>query len=376
MSSANQNEVGDQLSINIENNSTEPVPHSYARTSADYVANDFEEPEETSLLLDDGQIKKKKVKWLSKLGDGTFKWKTVLKILLLIAFIGLIVVLAMVFHIQDHIKDVLKYIEKHREYGILIYIGVYTLCVWTFLPGSIISIAAGFLFKPLILAGAIIIVGDLLGAFGTFIFGRYIFSDWVRAQIAKRPTFLALNNVIVDEGWKIVLMLRLTPLPFNLISFFFSVSSIELIPFLWATALGVLPGTFNAVWIGSLVKSLSGIDRPKLHDKDIVIIAMNFTLVACCVICLSIFGKRSMRKSLMKLQASKESNPLLNQGAQTQTNASTSSENLIDEEPLLRSRSGFTSLEKKIIYIMLTVAFLDLAICVPLYFYFRSTEKK
>lgn len=74
--------------------------------------------------------------------------------------------------------------------------------VWShvFAYRSIISIAAGFLFKPLILAGAIIIVGDVLGALGTFLFGRYVFSDWVKAQIAKRPVFAALNNVIAEEG--------------------------------------------------------------------------------------------------------------------------------------------------------------------------------
>lgn len=72
---------------------------------------------------------------------------------------------------------------------------------------SIISIAAGFLFKPAILAGAIIIIGDILGAFGTFIFGRYIFSDWVKTQIEKRPMFTALNSVIADEGTRFILKL-------------------------------------------------------------------------------------------------------------------------------------------------------------------------
>jgi uncharacterized membrane protein YdjX (TVP38/TMEM64 family) len=63
------------------------------------------------------------------------------------------------------------------------------------------------LFKPAILAGAIIIIGDILGAFGTFIFGRYIFSDWVKAQIGKRPVFTALNSVIADEGTRFILKL-------------------------------------------------------------------------------------------------------------------------------------------------------------------------
>ncbi|RIA84412.1 snare associated Golgi protein [Glomus cerebriforme] len=294
-----------------------------------------------------------------------FTSKTFIRLVLLTAFIVIIVVLLAVFRIQDHIKDYLELIEKHKKYGILIYLSIYTICVWLFLPGSIISIAAGFLFKPAILAGAIIIVGDILGAFGTFIFGRYVFSDWVKAQIERRPMFTALNSVIADEGWKIVVMLRLTPIPFNLISYFFSVSSIDLFPFLWSTVLGVLPGTFNAVWIGSLVKSLSRIDKPKLENKDIVIITMNIIFVTCCVIALSMIGKRSLRKAMIKLEASKVAD---------QDIASSSSQ--VEEESPIHSHAGeFTRTERIILYLIGVVAFLNIAISVPLYFYFRSIEE-
>ncbi|CAG8697014.1 5220_t:CDS:2, partial [Acaulospora morrowiae] len=278
-----------------------------------------------------------------------------------------------------HITDYLHYIEKHKKYGILIYLTIYTICVWLFLPGSIISIAAGFLFKPPILAGAIIIIGDVFGALGTFLFGRYIFSDWVKAQIDKRPVFAALNNVITEEGWKIVVMLRLTPIPFNLISYFFSVSSIDLFTFLWATAVGVLPGTFNAVWIGSLVKSLSGLDNPNLKNTDIVIITMNVIFVVCCVVALSIFGKRSLRKSLLKLQASKESTnnnvevtPLISAESIPDEEAN---HPLVEEEPLTIPETGrFTRAERITLFIIGIVAFLNLAISVPLYFYFKTHE--
>ncbi|CAG8585028.1 5343_t:CDS:2 [Paraglomus occultum] len=244
-----------------------------------------------------------------------FRLKTIARALLLTLFVAFVIVLVAVFHIQDHIKDVLKYIEQHKEYGILVYLAVYVACTWLFLPGSVMSIAAGFLFKPAPLAAGIIILGDIISALGTFLFGRYIFSDWVRAQVAKRPVFNALNYVIADEGWKIVVMLRLTPIPFNIISYFFSVSSIDLFSFLWATALGVLPGTFNAVWIGTLVKNLSGIDKPKLQRQDIVIIAMNFILASCGVIALSMIGKRSMRRAMAMLEASKELQPGTNEDA-------------------------------------------------------------
>ena len=78
----------------------------------------------------------------------------------------------------------------------------YIIILWN---SSLISIAAGFLFKPPILAGLIIISCDVLAALGTFLFGKYIFSDWVIAQIEKRPVYTALNSVIADEGARFIL---------------------------------------------------------------------------------------------------------------------------------------------------------------------------
>ncbi|CAB4438525.1 unnamed protein product [Rhizophagus irregularis] len=377
MSPETQNEEAtDDLSIQVQSPVINDIQTDYQEDNENY--------DETSRLLppDENSQKQQQVKQttsssgLKNTRGRFFTSKAFIRSVLLVAFIVLIVVLLIVFRIQDHIKDYLELIEKHKKYGILIYLAIYTICVWLFLPGSIISIAAGFLFKPAILAGAIIIIGDILGAFGTFIFGRYIFSDWVKTQIEKRPMFTALNSVIADEGWKIVVMLRLTPIPFNLISYFFSVSSIDLFPFLWATVLGVLPGTFNAVWIGSLVKNLSLIDKPKLENKDIVIITMNIIFVTCCVIALSILGKRSLRKAMVRLQASKTAESNFNQDSVSSSSSQGAIDVAVEEENPLNSNAGeFTRTEKIILYFIGIVALLNLAISVPLYFYFRSIEQ-
>jgi hypothetical protein len=110
-----------------------------------------------------------------------------------------------------------------------------------------------------------------------------------------------------------------------------------------------LPGTFNAIWIGSLAKSLSRIDKPKLEKKgsqktcsnfaickksdfiisfrlDFVIITMNIIFIACCVIALSILGKRSLRKAMAKLRASKMEEPDPNQDLQPDSVSSSSSQ--------------------------------------------------
>ncbi|CAJ0920868.1 18962_t:CDS:10 [Entrophospora sp. SA101] len=183
-------------------------------------------------------------------------------------------------------------------------------------------------------SGLVIIIGDVLAALGTFLFGKYIFSDWVVTQVEKRPMFKALNAVIAEEDC----------------------SDVKLLTFLWATVIGVIPGTFNAVWIGSLVKSLSGIDKPNLEKKDIVIITMNFIIAACCVIALSILGKRSLRKAMVKLEASRDTeddqgNPPINVPK---------SNIVVDEESILNSRAGkFTFIEKIVLTVIITIAFLN-----------------
>ncbi|KAF0489289.1 TVP38/TMEM64 family protein [Gigaspora margarita] len=306
-----------------------------------------------------------------------FSLKNFIRLVLLAMFITLVVVLLAVFKVQNHIKDYLHYIEIHERYGIAIYLSIYVVCVWVFLPGSIISIAAGFLFKPAILAGLVIIMGDTLAAAGAFIFGRYVFSDWVIAQIEKRPKISdynnVINNVIAEEGWKIVLMLRLSPLPFNLVSYIFSVSTIDFITFLWATIIGVLPGAFNAVWIGSLAKSLSKLDEYKMKDEDYVIITMNFIFVGCCVVALSLFGKRSLRKAMLKLQTSKAST---NPPALPSISHPTADVVIEESLPLDPNTGLFTRGERITLYLIGVITFLNIVVNVSLYYYFKSRNNK
>ncbi|KAG0235374.1 hypothetical protein BGW42_005353 [Actinomortierella wolfii] len=200
--------------------------------------------------------------------------QTAIKASMLAVLITLVVLSFTVFRVQDHIKDILQ---------------------------SLFTIGAGFLFKPFPLALGIVLLGDVFAAVGSFVFGRYIFYDWVKGMMSKHPKFNALDQVIKDDGWKIVVMLRLTPIPFNLITYFFSITSIQLWTVVWATCVGVFPGTCIGIWIGSLLKGLSGIDNPQLERKNIVIIAMNMVFIGCCILTLSIFGKRSLRKAMKRL---------------------------------------------------------------------------
>lgn len=63
-----------------------------------------------------------------------------------------------------------------------------------------------------------------------------------------------------DEGWKITLLLRLSPLmPYALINYLLSSTQLGLFTYTWCTALGVLPPTALYVYLGTTAAKLSDI---------------------------------------------------------------------------------------------------------------------
>ncbi|KAF8932426.1 snare associated Golgi protein-domain-containing protein [Dissophora ornata] len=344
-----------------------------------------------------GQLSMSWKEWTVKNGIHPSTWTkhTYLRALLLTTLLTLVILAFTVLRVQDHIKDILSYIDDHRSMGAVLFVAFYTVACWLFLPGSLFTIGAGFLFKPMPFALAIVLLGDALGAIGSFLFGRYIFYAWVKGMMSKHPKFNALDEVIQDEGWKIVVMLRLTPIPFNLITYFFSITSISLYTLVWATLVGVFPGSCLGIWIGSLLKGLSGIDNPELETKNVVVLIMNGVFIVCSILTLSIFGKRSLRKAMGKLdehqhdqdgsqgllsaqEGGEDSNE--NDGDLEAPTEDDSAVNRPDVEAsnaatVATAPTGFTRGEKWIFVGIAVAAVVNVSVCIPLYYHYANQDQ-
>lgn len=128
------------------------------------------------------------------------------------------------------------------------------------LPGAPFSVGAGLVWGmaglPVTLAGA------TLGACGCFFVSRHLLSRWVRPLIAARPKLAALDQAVADEGWRIVLLLRLNPLlPFNVQNYTFGATRIGFWPYAAATAVGIVPGTALHVYFGVLGRDAAGVGQ-------------------------------------------------------------------------------------------------------------------
>src|SRR6185503_868736 len=97
------------------------------------------------------------------------------------------------------------------------------------------------------------------GATAAFLVGRHFARAWVTRKIGHHPTFAAMDKAVADEGWKIVLLTRLSPVfPFFLLNYAYGLTRVRLRDFVWATWIGIMPGSTLFVYIGSLANPGDG----------------------------------------------------------------------------------------------------------------------
>src|SRR3984957_12342968 len=131
------------------------------------------------------------------------------------------------------------------------FIAIYIAACVAFLPGSILTIGAGVIFG--VVRGSIYVsIAARLGAPAAFLVGRYLAREWVSARLEGNAKFKAIDEAVGKEGWKIVILTRLSPVfPFNLLNYAYGLTSVSLRDYFFASWLGMIPGTILYVYIGS-----------------------------------------------------------------------------------------------------------------------------
>ena len=93
----------------------------------------------------------------------------------------------------------------------------------------------------------------MAGALASFLCGRYLVRRRVTRLVEHNQKFRAVDEAIGRQGWKIVSLIRLSPvIPFCVQNYLYSVSSIRLWPYLITSALCTLPGTILYVYLGAI----------------------------------------------------------------------------------------------------------------------------
>src|SRR6267154_2511121 len=177
----------------------------------------------------------------------------------LYATVAVVVVLAArYFHVQDLLKAALDWIGKLGPWGPLIFVGLYVVATVLFVPGSVLTLGAGAVFG-VGLGSVCVSMSATLGATAAFLVGRYLARDAIARKIEKNEKFATIDRAVADEGWKIVLLTRLSPVfPFTLLNYAFGLTRVKLSHYVLGSWIGMMPGTVMYVYLGSLVNVCAG----------------------------------------------------------------------------------------------------------------------
>ncbi len=185
------------------------------------------------------------------------RFRTRLKAALAVGAIVVFVLAARALHIQELLTSALAWLAGLGTWGPFIFIGIYIAACVCFIPGTILTLGGGLLFG--VVRGSLIVsVAATLGATCAFLVGRYLAREWVAQKIETNPRFKAIDEAVAREGWKIVGLVRLSPVfPFNLLNYAFGLTKVSLRDYFLASWIGMMPGTVMYVYIGSLAGDLA-----------------------------------------------------------------------------------------------------------------------
>jgi len=182
------------------------------------------------------------------------RWWRLAAVLLVVA--GLTVA-ARVLPVKEYFLSLLEWTRSLGFWGPAVVTVFYILACVLFLPGSILTIGSGFLFG--LVGGTITVsVASTLGACAAFGVGRTLARKWVEQKVAGNAKFAAIDEAVGREGFKIVLLTRLSPVfPFNLLNYAFGVTRVRFGSYALASWIGMWPGTVMYVYFGSAARSLA-----------------------------------------------------------------------------------------------------------------------
>ena len=178
---------------------------------------------------------------------------SIIKAVVAVVLIAGLIVLGRVFDVPTYLRQAMLWIDGLGFVGVFVFIALYATTTVLLVPGTIPTLAAGAIFG--LAQGAVYVsLGSTIGATLAFFVGRYLARDAVAGAVGKNPRFAAIDEAIGREGWKIVGLLRLSPVvPFSLSNYFYGITSVKPVGYVLASWIGMMPGTIMYVYIGTLL---------------------------------------------------------------------------------------------------------------------------
>lgn len=202
--------------------------------------------------------------------------------------------------VADAAVALVDYVRGLGAAGIALYAAIYVVATVALVPGSLLTIGAGFVYG---LAGAALVwPASVAGASLAFLLGRTWARDAVAARMQTSRRLTAIDAAIGDRGFAIVLLLRLSPVfPFTLLNYSLGLTRARFGAYFAATALGMVPGIFLYVYLGSLVTDaaqLASGDRPDTGIAGQILLYAGLAATLAVTVVITRLARRRLASTL------------------------------------------------------------------------------
>ena len=178
-----------------------------------------------------------------------------LKLSAIIAVVAAVVVAARMLPLALWLEAFNQRVVGFGLLGMVLFALIYAAATVLMVPGSLLTLAAGASFG--LLPGFVaVLFGATLGAAGAFLVSRHLARKRIERWIQRKPSFVAVDKAVAREGLKIVFLTRLSPIfPFNIQNYAYGLTSVSFWQYVLASWIGMIPGTFLYVYLGTLGRS-------------------------------------------------------------------------------------------------------------------------
>lgn len=202
---------------------------------------------------------------------------------------------------QQALHHAREWLAQHGPWAPVLFILLYgTACV-LMIPASALTLAAGALFG--VVRGSIVVsIAATLGATAAFLVSRYVARHWIEERLRRYPRLASAQAAVAVEGWKIVLLTRLSPaFPFAVLNYAFGLTRVPLRDYVLASWIGMLPGTILYVYLGSVsgavLEAATGTRRPTT-SAEWVLYGAGLVATIAATVSITRIARRALRESV------------------------------------------------------------------------------
>ena len=188
---------------------------------------------------------------------------SIIKILIAVGIVAVVYLVLRHYGITDDIRlenvpKIKTWVTSFGRIAPFVYMGLYLVSTVFFLPGTPVTVLAGFIFGPLwgVFYAS---VASIISVSVAFLIARYVARDLVEGWVKDNAQFRKIDEQVEEQGWRILMFTRLVPIfPFNLQNYAYGLTSIRFSTFVLVSAIFMLPGTAVFVQFGGAFVSGEG----------------------------------------------------------------------------------------------------------------------